>query len=155
MVGLDEILKMAVEKGASDIHLKSGIVPVMRKHGTLRLLSSSLPAITNKQLEDMVYGIMNQKQRQIFEEKMDVDISYGLSGAGRFRINVLKQRGTIRVVIRNIPDRVADIESLNLPPIVKNIADRERGLVLVTGATGSGKSTTLAAMIDYINANLQ
>lgn len=151
MITLDEILRMATQKGASDVHLKAGIIPVIRKHGSLRPLSSTLTAISGKELEEMAYAIMDTRQRQVFEEKKDIDLSYGLAGVGRFRINIFKQRGTVRIVIRNIPDKVQNIEGLNLPPIVKKIAERERGLVLVTGATGSGKSSTLAAMIDHIN----
>ncbi len=147
----DEILRMAIQKGASDVHLKAGIIPVIRKHGTLRPLSSSLTALSGKTLEEMAHQLLDSRQRQIFEEKKDIDVSYGLSGVGRFRINILKQRGTVRMVIRNIPDTVKNIEDLHLPPIIKKIAEGERGLVLVTGATGSGKSSTLAAMVDHIN----
>ncbi len=151
MITLDEILRLAIQKGASDVHLKAGIIPVIRKHGTLRPLSSSLTAISGKELETMAFGVMDARQKLIFDEKKDIDVSYGLSGVGRFRMNILMQRGTVRMVIRNIPDVVKSIEELNLPPIIKKIAERERGLVLVTGATGSGKSSTLAAMIDHIN----
>lgn len=153
VLSLDEILRLAMQKGASDVHLKAGIIPVIRKHGTLRPLSSTHPALTNNDLESMINGIMDARQKVIFEDKKDIDMSYGLAGVGRFRINILMQRGTIRVVIRNIPDQVKNIQELNLPGIINKIAERERGLVLVTGATGSGKSSTLAAMIDYINRN--
>jgi twitching motility protein PilT len=152
-ITLNEILKLAVERGASDVHLKAGIIPVIRKQGELRPLSSEAPALTGKELEDMAFAIMDARQKQIFTENMDVDISYGLTGVGRFRINVLKQRGTIRMVIRNIPDKVRSIDELLLPDVIKKIASQERGLVLVTGATGSGKSSTLAAIIDHINRN--
>jgi twitching motility protein PilT len=133
------------------VHLKAGIIPVIRKHGSLRPLSSSLPAVTSQEMETIAYALMDERQRAIFEERMDIDLSYGLSGVGRFRLNILKQRGTIRIVIRNIPDRIANVEELGLPPVIKKLAEQERGLVLVTGATGSGKSSTLAAMIDHIN----
>lgn len=148
---LNDLLKMAVEKGASDLHLKAGIIPVIRKHGALRPLASQLPALTSRAIEEMAYSVMDERQKQIFAEKMDIDISYGLANVGRFRINVLKQRGSVRIVIRNVPDRIRTLDELSLPPIVQKIAERERGLVLVTGATGSGKSSTLAAMIDHIN----
>jgi len=150
-VTLDEILRLATQKGASDVHLKAGIIPVIRKHGELKPLSSALPALSSQELQYMALAVMDDRQKQIFEEKKDVDVSYGLNGVGRFRINVLLQRGTVRIVIRNIPDRVMPLEELNMPAIVQKIAERERGLVLVTGATGSGKSSTLAGMIDHIN----
>lgn len=151
MITLDEILRLATQKGASDVHLKAGIIPVIRKHGTLRPLSSSLPALTSATLEEMAFSIMDSRQRRIFEEKKDIDLSYGLAGVGRFRMNIFMQRSTIRIVIRNISDVIKNIEELHLPPIIKKIAENERGLVLITGATGSGKSSTLAAMIDHIN----
>ncbi|MCB0350378.1 MAG: type IV pilus twitching motility protein PilT [Bdellovibrionales bacterium] len=151
MITLDEILRIAMRKGASDVHLKAGIIPVIRKHGSLRPLSSSIPALTSKDLETMAFAIMDERQRKIFEAQRDLDLSYGLAGVGRFRLNILMQRGTIRMVIRNIPDTVTNIDDLHLPPIIKKIAERERGLVLVTGATGSGKTSTLAGMIDHIN----
>jgi twitching motility protein PilT len=148
---LDEILKLATQKGASDVHLKAGIIPVIRKHGTLRPLSSNLPAMTSKDIEDMAFSVMDARQRQTFEERKDIDLSYGISGVGRFRLNVLQQRGTVRMIVRNIPDKVMNLQELSMPDIITKIAERERGLVLVTGSTGSGKSSTLAAMIDHIN----
>ncbi len=152
-ITLDDILRLATQKGASDVHLKAWIIPVIRKHGHLRPLSASLPALSGKEIEDMAFQLMDEQQKRIFLEKKDIDLSYGLSGVGRFRINALFQRGTVRLVIRNIPDQILNFEQLNLPPIIEKIAQRERGLVLVTGATGSGKSSTLAAMVDYINRN--
>lgn len=148
---LDEILKLATQKGASDIHLKAGIVPVVRKHGSLRPLSSSAQPLTGAEIEEMAFAIMDEAQKEHFLKFKDIDLSYGLSGYGRYRINVLKQRGTVRMVIRYIPDRVLNFEELSLPDQLKKIAEEERGLVLVTGATGSGKTSTLAAMIDHIN----
>ncbi len=150
---LDEILKLATQKGASDVHLKAGIIPVIRKHGALRPLSAHLPAMTGKELETIAYMLMDENQRRTFEQYGDVDMSYGLSGYGRYRINILRQRGTVRMVIRNIPDRVKNIDDLNLPESIKKLAETERGLILVTGATGSGKTSTLAAIIDHINRN--
>ena len=142
---------MATEKEASDIHLKAGIIPVIRKHGKLRPLSASITALTGDEIEEMAFSVMDAEQKAHFLKHKDVDLSYGLSGFGRYRINVLKQRGTVRMVIRYIPDRVSNFEELNLPEVLKKIASEERGLVLVTGATGSGKTSTLAAMIDFIN----
>lgn len=150
-VSLDEILKLATQKGASDVHLKAGLIPVIRKHGDLRPLSSSLATLSGEEIEVMAHGLMDEKQKAQFEAQKDLDLSYGIPGLGRYRINVLKQRGTVRMVIRNIPDRILNFEELNLPSTIGKIAETERGLILVTGATGSGKSSTLAAMVDHIN----
>lgn len=148
---LDEILRLATQKGASDVHLKAGIIPVIRKHGNLRPLSSSLKPLSGSAIESMAFSIMDEDQKHHFAKLKDIDLSYGLSGVGRFRMNVLKQRGTVRMVIRYIPDKILSLEELNLPASLHKIASEERGLVLVTGATGSGKTSTLAAMIDSIN----
>ena len=150
-MNLNDILSVAMKKGASDVHLKAGIVPVIRKHGKLRPLSTKLEPITDKELESMAYGLMDAHQRKHFETKKDIDMGYGIPGLARFRINIFQQRGSIRMVIRNIPHVVPTLEELALPEIIKKIADNERGLVLVTGATGSGKSSTLAAIVDHIN----
>lgn len=152
-IQLDELLRLATHKGASDLHLKAGIIPVIRKHGNLRPLSANHQALSGSELESMALSLMDEKQQKEFEERKDIDISYGLSGVGRFRINIFVQRSTIRMVIRNIPDKVKNLQELNLPPVIEKLADTERGLILVTGATGSGKSSTLAAMIDHINRN--
>lgn len=148
---LDELLKMALEKGASDLHLKAGIIPVIRRHGNLRPLAANLPALSGEEIETMVNALMDDRQRAIFTEYREVDLSFGISGLGRFRLNVFQQRGTIRVVIRNIPHAVPTMDDLNLPQSLKKLVETERGLVLVTGATGSGKSSTLASMVDEIN----
>lgn len=150
---LDELLRLATNKGASDLHLKAGIIPVIRKHGNLRPLSANHGPLSGEEIESMALSLMDEKQRHFFEERKDIDLSYGLSGVGRFRINVFVQRSTVRMVIRNIPDKVKNLQELNLPPVIEKLADTERGLILVTGATGSGKSSTLAAMIDHINRN--
>lgn len=148
---LTDILTVALKKNASDVHLKAGLVPVIRKHGKLRPLQNGLPQLTTDQIEQMAFEIMDDEQKETFAKSKEVDIGYGISGLGRFRINIFRQRGSIRMVIRNIPFNVPNIDELNLPPITKRIADLERGLVLVTGITGSGKSSTLAAIIDQIN----
>ncbi len=148
---LVDILTIAIKKQASDVHLKAGIVPVIRKHGRLRPLQAGLNPIAATELEGMALGIMDSEQQKFFHDNKELDFSHGISGVGRFRINVFRQRGSIRMVIRNIPFEVPSIDSLALPSVVKKIADFERGLVLVTGVTGSGKSSTLAAMIDHIN----
>jgi len=148
---LSEILTIAIKKQASDVHLKAGIVPVIRKHGRLRPLQQDLTPILSAEIERMALEIMDASQKKFFEENKELDFSYGISGVGRFRINVFRQRGSVRMVIRNIPFEVPTIDGLNLPSIVKKIADFERGLILVTGITGSGKSSTMAALIDHIN----
>lgn len=148
---LEEILRMAMQKEASDVHLKAGIMPVIRRHGVLRPLAANLPALTGEEIEQMAFALMDERQKQHFQDYKEVDLGHGVSGLGRFRISVFRQRGTTRMVIRNIPHRVPTYQELNLPPQVSKIAQLERGLILVTGVTGSGKSSTLAAMIDDIN----
>jgi twitching motility protein PilT len=151
VVNFDELLKIAVEAGASDIHLKAGIVPVMRKHGKLMPLHSKLPSLSGDVIESLIKDLMSPKQYEEYQVKKEMDMGYGIKGLGRFRMNVFRQRGSSTVVIRNIPYIVPQLADLNLPPVVNKIAKHERGLILLTGATGSGKSTTIAAIIDYIN----
>ncbi len=151
---LEELLRLAMSKMASDVHLKVGLMPVIRRHGILRPLAANLSPITTEQLDEMLFGIMDAKQKEHFEEFKEIDLGYGLTGLGRFRINAFKQRGSLRLVIRNIPHDVPTIEQLQLPEVVRKIAHLERGLVLVTGVTGSGKSSTLAAMIDEVNRTM-
>jgi twitching motility protein PilT len=147
----EDILRAALHLGATDVHLKAGVMPVIRRNGTLRPISQSAPALTGEQIEKMAFGIMDKKQLAHFEEHREIDLGYGISGLGRFRISVFKQRGTMRVVVRNIPYKVPNFAELNLPSMIEKIAMYERGLVLLTGVAGSGKSSTLAAIIDYIN----
>lgn len=148
---LEEILRMAMQKEASDVHLKAGIMPVIRRHGVLRPLAANLPALSGEEIEQMAFALMDERQKRYFEEFKEVDLGHGISGLGRFRISIFRQRGTTRMVIRNIPHRVPTYQELNLPAQIAKIAQLERGLILVTGVTGSGKSSTLAAMIDDIN----
>jgi twitching motility protein PilT len=147
---IDDLLRKAVEAGASDLHLKVGSYPVIRVHGALR------PVAEDKRLglddtESMAATILSPAQQQKFRDQQEVDLAYSVPGLGRFRCNVFRQRSTVGIVLRVIPTRVPTIDDLMLPQVLKKIADEERGLVLVTGTTGSGKSTTLAAMIDQIN----
>ena len=147
---VNDLLKIAVESGASDLHLKVGTFPMMRVRGEL------IPATDDKRLEHeemvaMAAAVLPVGQREKFKEQHEVDLAYSVAGLGRFRCNAFQQRGTIGLIFRIIPRGVATIESLLLPPVLKKIAAEERGLVLVTGTTGSGKTTTLAAMIDEIN----
>jgi twitching motility protein PilT len=151
-VELNEILQIALRGGASDIHLKAGLPPMFRVDGSLVPLKDG-KRLPPEEVARMAFGIMNEYQRERFKTSNEVDLAYGVPGLGRFRVNVFQQRGTLGAVLRVIPFKVMTIRDLLLPPVLENIALEERGLVLVTGTTGSGKSTTLAAMIDHINAN--
>jgi twitching motility protein PilT len=148
---VNDLLKLAVERGASDLHLKVGSFPMCRIHGHLSPVTEE-KKLDHEDLVEMAASIMSTAQRQKFKDSQEVDLAYGVPGLGRFRCNVFQQRGTIGVVLRVIPVTVKTLEELGLPPVLQTIAAEERGLVLVTGTTGSGKSTTLAAMIDHINA---
>ena len=147
---LNEILTIAVKAKGSDIHIKSGLPPVVRINGKLHPIPNA-QRLAVETVNTMAYGMMNERQKGIFEDQYEVDLAYGVGGLGRFRVSVYRQRGSISMVFRAIPVTVPTLETLNLPPVLKKICAEERGLVLVTGTTGSGKSTTLAAMIDYIN----
>lgn len=149
---LNQILGLALKSNTSDIHLKAGLPPVFRVDGSLRPLPKA-PRLTADDLRIMCEGIMNEKQRVRFEENNEVDLAYGVPGLGRFRVNVFMQRNSVSAVFRVIPYKVATLDELLMPKVLKKIAEEQRGLVLVTGATGSGKSTTLAALIDHINSN--
>ena len=147
---VNDLLKIAVDNGASDLHLKVGSFPMMRVRGVLQ------PASEDKKLdhEDVVAmsaAVMSTAQRQKFKESQEVDLAYSVPGLGRFRCNIFQQRGTVGLVLRVIPMQIRSAAELGLPPVLTTIAEEERGLVLVTGTTGSGKSTTLAALIDHIN----
>jgi twitching motility protein PilT len=148
---LKEILKVAVKGGASDIHLKMGLPPLFRVDGALVPLRDG-ERITLEEIKAMAFSMMNPVQKARFEEHREADLAYGIAGLGRFRVNVFQQRGAIGIVLRVIPFGVKTVEELNLPDVVKTISQEHRGLILVTGTTGSGKSTTLAAMIEQINS---
>ncbi|HWS89720.1 MAG TPA: type IV pilus twitching motility protein PilT [Pyrinomonadaceae bacterium] len=149
-VKIDELLRVAAAFGASDLHCKAGSQPFMRIGGELRPISTA-PRLTQEDTLDMAFSMMSNRQKQRFKEVSEADIAYGVSGLGRFRANVFQQRGSVGMVLRVIPDKVRSITELGLPPVIERIADEQRGLILVTGTTGSGKSTTLAAMLDHIN----
>src|SRR5687768_646460 len=147
---VNDLLRIAVDSGASDLHLKVGSFPMMRIRGAL------VPASQDRRLEHddvvaMAQAVLPTAHREKFKDNHEVDLAYSVGGLGRFRCNAFQQRGTFGLVFRVIPMRVATVDELALPSILKKIAAEERGLVLVTGTTGSGKSTTLAAMIDEIN----
>ena len=150
-VKLNDILRPAVTGEASDIHLKAGLPPLFRIDGALVPLKSK--RLTGEQLERMLAAIMTPAQKAHFDKFHEVDLAYSIAGVGRFRVNAFKQRGTIGIVFRVIPFGVRTLRQLELPKILERVALEPRGLILVTGTTGSGKSTTLAAMIDYINTH--
>jgi len=150
-VKINDLLKTAAHAGASDLHVKAGSQPFMRVGGELRPLADT-PRLTQEDTLDMAFSIMSNRQKQHFKEASEVDIAYGVAGLGRFRVNIFQQRGTVGMVLRVIPDRMRSMTELSLPPVIERISDEQRGLILVTGTTGSGKSTTLAAMIDHINS---
>jgi len=148
---IDDLLRIAAGHSASDLHLKVGAFPVMRIGGELHPVADA-PRLKQEDTLDMAFSMMSNRQKQRFKETSEVDIAYGVSGLGRFRANIFQQRGTVSIVLRVIPDQQRSVAELGLPPVVEKIAEERRGLILVTGATGSGKSTTLASMIDLINA---
>ena len=149
---IDDLLRVACSHNASDLHLKVGAFPVMRISGELHPIENA-PRLKHEDTLDMAFAIMSNKQKQRFKEVSEVDIGYGVSGLGRFRANIFQQRGTVSIVLRVIPDMTRTAAQLGLPPVIDKITEERRGLILVTGATGSGKSTTLAAMIDCINGS--
>jgi twitching motility protein PilT len=148
---IDDLLRIAVERKASDLHLKVGNYPCLRVDGDLVPLTDQ-PRISAEEMLNMAFGMMSNRQKQKFKENAEFDLAYGVAGLGRFRVNVFQQRGNVGVVLRVIPTKVRGLEELYLPRIVEKICDEPRGLVLVTGVTGSGKSTTLAAIVDRINS---
>jgi len=149
---LNDILKIALKGGASDIHLKSGLPPMFRVDGALVPLKNG-ERLMPDDIEAMASSIMNPVQKARFAETREVDLAYGIPGLGRFRVNSFQQRGTVGIVFRVIPFGVKTIDQLHLPKVVERITEEHRGLILVTGTTGSGKSTTLAAMIEQINSD--
>ncbi|HEC98747.1 MAG TPA: PilT/PilU family type 4a pilus ATPase [Nitrospirae bacterium] len=149
---INELLKEAYSRQASDLHIKVGSPPVLRIHGELVPLQG-IQRITQEEALKMATIVMSPSQRELFKKRHDIDLAYSVPGLGRFRCNILIQRGTIGLVFRVIPMKIPTIDELNLPEVLKKIALESRGLILVTGTTGSGKSTTLAAIIDHINNN--
>ena len=149
---LPDLLKIAVERKASDLHIKVGSPPVLRIDDRLVPLME-MPRLGQDAVVTMAASLMNAKQREKFKERSEIDLAYSMPGLGWFRANVFQQRGTVGLVLRVIPIKIQAIGELNLPPVLEKIALEPRGLILVTGTTGSGKSSTLASMIDYINGN--
>jgi twitching motility protein PilT len=149
MATLPELLKTTVEMEASDLHITTNTPPQVRVHGKLQRLP--LPDLSAADTKQLVYSVLTDAQKKRFEESMELDFSFGIRGIARFRCNVFNQRGAVAAVYRLIPERIRDFRELGLPPVIARLAERPRGLILVTGPTGSGKSTTLAAMMDKIN----
>jgi len=147
---IDDLLRMAMSFGASDLHLRAGSFPVIRVTGELKPLSG-VAKMTQDETLEMAFSMMSNRQKQHFKEAYEVDIGYGVSGLGRFRVNIFQQRNSIGIVARVISDSIRGFAELGLPPILNTIANETRGLILVTGTTGSGKSTTLAGIVDHIN----
>ena len=148
---ITELLAFAVKNKASDLHLSAGLPPMIRVHGDVRRIN--LPAMEHKDVHAMVYDIMNDGQRKIYEETLECDFSFEVPNLARFRVNAFNQHRGAGAVFRTIPSKVLTLEELNCPKIFKDISEYPRGVVLVTGPTGSGKSTTLAAMVNHINEN--
>src|SRR5262245_40766306 len=149
-----EIFKAAIERGASDIHIKAGDNVRARIHGGLVPITQQ--KLTSDQVRELAAKLMpHERDRERIDDLLDYDCSWGLRGVGRFRVNILRQRGSYMIVMRVIPFEIPTFEDLKLPPVLATIADHERGLILVTGVTGSGKSSTMAAMIGWINTHKQ
>lgn len=150
MAEIDGLLKVMAERGSSDLHIKVGSPPAVRLNGKLLVLKE-FQQLTPEITRQLAHGMMDERQRQSFENHRELDFAYSVPGVGRFRVNVFHQRGSIGMTLRRVTTERTGIEQLGLPPVVRRLAEEPRGLVLVTGTAGSGKTTTLAAMIDHIN----
>jgi len=148
---IDDLLRMVVQRDASDLHLRAGEPPILRIHGDLK--RTDLPRLTAEDVKNLLYAILNKERRQRFERDKELDLSYEVPGLARFRVNMFWQQRCVGAALRLIPFRIRTIDELLMPPAVKDLCMRPRGLLLVTGPTGSGKSTSLAAMIDHINTH--
>ncbi|MCP4408078.1 MAG: type IV pilus twitching motility protein PilT [Gammaproteobacteria bacterium] len=146
---MTQLLAFCVKNGASDLHISSGVPPMIRVDGDVRRIN--VPVLEHREVHEMVYDIMNDKQRKDFEERLETDFSFEIPGVARFRVNAFNQSRGAAAVFRTIPTKILTLEELNCPKIFEEISSYPRGIVLVTGPTGSGKSTTLAAMVDYKN----
>ena len=149
MATLPELLQATVDMQGSDLHVTTNAPPVVRVHG--KLVPLKLPVLSAPETKQLAYSVCTDAQKKRFEETQELDFSFGIRGVGRFRCNIFNQRGAVAAVFRLIPERIPTLQELSLPPILSKLADKPRGLILVTGPTGSGKSTTLAALIDRIN----
>ena len=151
MAGMRELLEEMVTRGASDLHIAAGLPPQFRIDGSI--VSTDLPALGGDETMRLAYSILNEEQKKRFETKKELDLSFGVQGISRFRANVFMQRGVVSMAIRQIPYKINTFEELGLPPVCRMLIQKNHGLVLVTGPTGSGKSTTLATMVDTINTS--
>jgi len=151
VLDLDHLLAYAVERGASDVHLKVGAPPFIRVDGRLERIDHA--SVSQVETERIAFAIMPKQRAEEFIATSDADFAYSVSGVGRFRVNAMRQRGSVGLVLRRVQSEIPSFEELGLPPVVRKLAEHERGLVLVTGPTGSGKTTTLGSMIDYINTS--
>jgi twitching motility protein PilT len=150
-MNIDDLLRIAMDRKASDLHLKVGNFPHIRVDGELVSLTDQ-PRISAEDMLNMAFSMMSNRQKQKFKETAELDMAYGVAGLGRFRVNVFQQRGNVGLVLRVIPTKIRALEELYLPKVIERICEEARGIVLVTGVTGSGKSTTLAAMLDRVNS---
>jgi len=150
MAEIDGLLKLMTDRGSSDLHLKVGSPPAVRLNGRLFIMRD-LPVLTPEASMQLAVGMMDERQRQTFENHREIDFAYSVDGVGRFRVNVFHQRGSVGLTMRRVSTERATVDQLGLPPVLLRLADEPRGLVLVTGTAGSGKTTSLAAMIDHIN----
>jgi len=149
MLEIQELLQLVYDRAASDLHIKTGQPPIIRVAG--KLIRSSLAALTKDDVQRLIFSIITTDQRKTLEQNYELDCSFGIEGIGRFRVNVYKERGNYAAALRVVAARIPSLEELGLPPICKEMTQTPRGLILITGPTGHGKSTTLAAMIDWIN----
>jgi twitching motility protein PilT len=152
MIEIDELLKRVVTKEGSDLHLRVPSSPVIRIDGDLKI-QDDLPPLSAKEAEAVLEKITNPEQKNMFLRDMELDFAYGVPGIARFRVSVMRQRGTLSICFRVVPTEISTIEALSLPPVCKELVLKPRGLILVTGPTGSGKSTTMASMLNYLNEN--
>ena len=149
MAGMRDLLEEMVKRGASDLHLAAGLPPQYRIDG--EVVSTDLPVLTGEDTQRLAYSVLNEEQRKRYENEKELDLSFGVQGVSRFRANVFQQRGVTSMAIRQIPYEIMSFDQLGLPPICRELINRNQGLILVTGPTGSGKSTTLATMVDTLN----
>ncbi|HXI88589.1 MAG TPA: ATPase, T2SS/T4P/T4SS family, partial [Blastocatellia bacterium] len=148
-IALSELLRKMIEHGGSDLHITTNSAPMVRVHGILRPLEYS--ELTPAETKQLAYSVLTDAQKHRFEETLELDFSFGIKGLSRFRANIFNQRGAVGAVFRSIPYEIKSFEELGLPAVVTKLCEKPRGLILVTGPTGSGKSTTLAAMVDKVN----
>lgn len=148
---MNDLLKITIERGASDLHITMGLPPILRING--KLVPTEYQRMTPDETKRLIYSILNDKQKETFEKTFELDCSHGLKGLGRFRVNVFRQRGSVAAALRVIPQEIPSREELNIPVVMESFINRPNGLILVTGPTGMGKSTSIACMIDLINSS--